>query len=191
MEEKELMGSSKRVQQYFINRMNSGTTTTGTIIDRDEIDLEHTENELCQSFEHAADALAFEGSPASAVAVLVPYSPSGWGKNIITLAEGRRYFWQHTYLPQSVYASGGQPVVYGILGEYVGSSDDTLASKSIWYELWQEAEPQSANWRGVFYPTYDKKVLFSKRVTFHTAKLRRWKPKASIQIRRFDLEDDR
>lgn len=70
--------------------------------------------------------------------------------------------------------------VYGSPEGYIGFPGDTTASTSLWPELWHLSEPDPMVWRGVFYPTYTRKVLFSKEVTIRTADLPRWQPKVVI-----------
>jgi hypothetical protein len=80
--------------------------------------------------------------------------------------------------------------VYGSPEGYLGFPGDTIASTSLWPELWHFSEPDPTVWRGVFCLTYTKKVLFSKEVTIRTDDLPRWKPKVIIDRRTLERDDE-
>jgi hypothetical protein len=176
MEEKELIGWNATAWQdpYNIQWPTSGTPSTATFIQDETLTLVDSGEEP-----------SFPGT-----VVLIPHRASGWEKAIVQLSEGRKYLFGYTYGSNLVYASGKNPLIYEALEEHIGFPDDVVSSIPPWPEFWDLEEAQPASWRGVFYPTYHRKVLFSKTVTLETAKLPRWKPNITIQLRTFKSEDD-
>ncbi len=53
-----------------------------------------------------------------------------------------------------------------------------------------EVEEIEAAWRGIFFPFYHPKVLFSEQIEVRTADLPRWKPRITIDRRTLTREDD-
>ncbi len=181
MEEKELIGSVERFWQdpYDTQWIDSGTPATATVKQDNAVTLLDT-----------GDEPALAGSQDLTVAVLVPHSASGWETGIVQLTEGRKYLFRHGPGPKLIYASGRHPFVIEVLEEDIGYPDDVVSSIPPCPRLWHLEETQPANWRGAFYPTYPRKVLFSKTVTLETAKLPRWKPNTAIHLRTFESKDD-
>lgn len=180
MEEKGLITFIEPDSQdlYDTCSVNSANQVTAIIMQDDTIALEDI-----------GDEPDFKGSQNFAVAVLVPTSSSGWEPNIEDSTVGKKYLWRPVYGPKLCYASGAQTLVYEVLDEYVGFPDDVLTSISVSPPLRENEEEQSSILRGVFYPNYQRKVLFSKTLTLQTNKLPRWKPHATIQMRTYESEE--
>ena len=126
----------------------------------------------------------------SAVVVFVPSSASGWDADIVQVHDEKKYFFRHTSEPGSFYAPGTNLLVYEALQEEIGLPEEVVASTPPWPKLWHLEEAQPGSWRGVFYPIYHRKVLFSKMMTFKTDTLPRWKPNTTFQIRTSESQDD-
>ncbi len=74
--------------------------------------------------------------------------------------------------------------------DYIGNSADSIATMDQLSDLWQFSGTQDIDIRGTYSPTYKRKMLFSKPLTFRTSALRKWKPKAIIGKRSFEEEND-
>ena len=75
--------------------------------------------------------------------------------------------------------------------EQIGLPGDTVASTTLWSELWQRPEPDPKVWRGIFSPPYRRKALFSQSVELRTADLPKWRPHITIDRRtRTRAEDE-
>jgi len=177
MEEKALMGAIERFWQGDYNTQwpNSSSTIT---------------QEEAVPLEDAGDEPSSTGNEDLTVAVLIPSSPSAWKTNIGQSIGRPKYLFRHVYGPRLVYASGAYPLVYEALEEDIGFGDDVITSVFPWPKLWHQEDSEPASRRGAFYPTYHRKVMFSKTMKFRTASLRRWKPNAKIQMRTFESEND-
>jgi hypothetical protein len=102
----------------------------------------------------------------------------------------RKYYWATGPGVTMVWSGHSDFCIYGTSEEYLGFPGDTIAITVPWPDLWQSAEPEPATWRGIFNPTYDRKVLFSKEVTIKTADLRRWQPQIMIDRRILERENE-
>jgi len=177
MEEKELTEAIERFWQE--DSITDWPSSASTIMQEEDVPLEDLGDEPIST-----------GNEDLTVAVLIPSSPSAWKTNIIQAMGGAKYLFRHIYGPKLVYASGAYPIVYEALEEDIGFGDDVITSASPWPKLWHQEEPEQAGRRGAFYPTYHRKVMFSKTMIFQTALLPRWKPNAKIQMRTFEQEND-
>jgi hypothetical protein len=181
MEEEEIIWCNEEFWKDPSNMegSNFATQVTATLMGKEILTLIDKEDED-----------SFKGSECLAVAVLVSSSISGWQTDIDQVYEGKKYLFSHIHGPGLVYAAGWQPLVYGVREEDLGSPDDVVGSIHPWPRLWQQEDAEPANWRGAFYPSYHRKVLFSKTMKLETASLPRWKPNISIEIRSLELADD-
>lgn len=177
MEEKELMVSTDRSWQGPYNTQYPNSPST--ITQGEAVTLEDTGDEPIST-----------GTEDLTVAVLVASSPSGWETSTVQLRGSRKYLFRHVHGPRLFYVSGTYPIVYEALEEDIGFGDDVIASVSPWPKLWQQEDLEPSGWRGAFYPTYHRKVIFSKTMILRTASLPRWKPSARIQMRAFESEND-
>jgi hypothetical protein len=119
-----------------------------------------------------------------------PYSSEGGEYDILRVPSWRKYFWCAGNPPELIRSGRNYTlIIYEALEEDIGFPGDAIASMSPWPKLWQHAEPEPKAWRGVFFPTYSRKVLFSKTISFRTAELPRWKPQVLIDRRTLARKD--
>jgi len=69
-------------------------------------------------------------------------------------------------------------------------SNPEIAAKSSLSASWDYPEADSSVWRGIFSPSYPRKVLFSQQVEIRTANLPRWKPYITIDRRTLERAED-
>ena len=181
MEEKELVGCNGRYWEdpYNTQWPTSVAPSTDSLTQEDAVTLVNS-----------GDEPSCLGSQHSTVAVLIPHRVSGWETGIVRQSEGKKYLFPRAYAPSLAYASGGNLLIYEALQEDIGFPDEVVASIPPWPRFWNLEEAQPTNWRGAFYPTYNRKVLFSKTMTLRTSALLRWKPNVTIQMRSIESEDD-
>jgi len=104
----------------------------------------------------------------------------------LSFSQTMKYFWSNYGSVsgiQSTYAC-----IYETPEVYIGLP--TIASMALCQELQLYSEPDKAVWRGLFCPTYERKILFSQEIKLRTADLPRWKPKVIIDRRTFDRSDE-
>lgn len=105
-------------------------------------------------------------------------------------ASQRMYVWHPLsgYYVVDVMASGEVAIAEaeGELG-FPGDQVVFLAHRGM---RWPDPDEESAVWRGVFSPTYRRKVLLEKRVKIQTAKLPRLQPQITLDLQRLSREED-
>ena len=102
----------------------------------------------------------------------------------------RKLFWREP--PTQKFSRGitNDAIVLESPEEHLGfTAGVDTATTGLGSEMWEQAEAQESIWRGIYSPSYKKKVLFSKTLTFKTSELPRWKPKAIIGKRNFEDDD--
>ena len=102
----------------------------------------------------------------------------------------RMYVWHPLsgYYIVDVMASGEDAIEvaegeFGFLGDQVV----LLAYRGM---RWPDPDEESAVWRGVFSPTYRRKVLLEKRVKIQTTKLPRLQPQITLDLQWLAREED-
>ena len=65
-----------------------------------------------------------------------------------------------------------------------------IVAKIVWPDVQEQSEPDATAWRGVFAPSYNWKVLFSKPIELRAGKLPRWKPQVTIDRRTLERAED-
>jgi hypothetical protein len=102
----------------------------------------------------------------------------------------RKLFWRES--PAQAFSQNPATnviVLEGSENQLVFIAGENVASTELWSITWEQAEVQEAFWRGVYSPSYKRKILFSKTLTFKTSELPRWKPMAIIGRRNFEDDD--
>lgn len=131
------------------------------------------------------------GKQSFANYVIVLLSSTKIDPEDIVLPEWAKYYWWHSPVeqpPASIWYAEC-PLRFEATQEQLGHPGDAVTSMSAWPDLWQHAEPEPTVWRGVFSPTYRRKVLFSKPVKFRTSELPRWRPHIVISRHTLEAED--
>lgn len=127
----------------------------------------------------------FMGAPKELKSAVIIVRPSTGSKDI-----GVKYYWcvprlwaftQHGATSYLFFLEAAE--------DQLGFHEDTVVSTAPWPVLWQHSEPEPSMWRGIFSPTYNRKILFSQKVEFQTSELPRWKPHITIDRRTLEIED--
>jgi len=59
---------------------------------------------------------------------------------------------------------------------FTNASENIASLGGLWPELVEQVETAVSEFRGVYSPKYERKVIFSETITFKTSDLPRWKP---------------
>ena len=65
--------------------------------------------------------------------------------------------------------------------QWITNASEQIASMGeLWSELVDQLESDLSQFRGVYSPNYEQKLIFSETITFKTSELPRWKPNSII-----------
>lgn len=83
-----------------------------------------------------------------------------------------------------------QPSVFYVSRKAELEGPPKIVAKILWANQKEQPEPDATVWRGVFAPSYHRKVLFSAPIELQTAKLPRWKPRVIVDRRTLERAED-
>jgi hypothetical protein len=83
-----------------------------------------------------------------------------------------------------------QAWVYYVTREGESEGPPEIWARILWSSQEEQLEPDANVWRGVFAPSYHRKVMFSEPMELQTSKLPRWKPRVIIDRRMLERAED-
>ena len=101
----------------------------------------------------------------------------------------KKFLWRPKHLIDFIHSAGNNVIVLEGSEDYLGFTGEAVATMFKWPDIWGPIEHQEVSQRGIYFPKYERNVLFSKTLTFKTSELPRWKPTAIIGKRNFEVDD--
>lgn len=100
------------------------------------------------------------------------------------------YSWRLSAQPLPTRSRNSSFHVSAATNELINTEDSAATNLPTSQILEKDIEPDSRTWRGVFSPTYNRRILFSKSIKIQESELPRWKPHITIDRRILEIEDD-
>jgi hypothetical protein len=92
--------------------------------------------------------------------------------------------------PQFIRSQKGRTRRFSHLYDLPGDLGITMTGFQEWIDLNQTKEPNAEIWRGTLSPVYERRVIFSQKLSIKTASLPRWKPQIIVDRHTVEGEDE-
>ena len=164
------------------NEENIWSITDSSTLTPDQIEIEDHED--------VVDRYTFVPLRPRNLAVLISCSLENDGPDKERECQVRKFLWRESStieFPKTHYINA--IVLESSEDQLVTNASENVATLGgIWPEILEQVEAKVSELRGVYSPTYKRKVIFSETITLKTSELPRWKPNAIIG--KHNIEED-